>query len=227
MKTIRGGMTTRRRNRLLPLICLTALLAGCSGIGGPPPDIDYYALEYDPPAADAGAPLPFVLRVDRFGVSPFYDSNRIVYRDADYRRDAYVYHRWWAGPAEMVPHFLARDLDASQAFKSVFVFDRSLPATHVIEGTVAEFFELDDPDGWRAVLTLRIALIRPDEPDVSRRILLQRSYREQEPCDRKTPQALAAAMSRAMSRASRAIVADIRQRLRMAAANPENGARTP
>ena len=218
----------RFRSLLLPVLLLAALAPGCGGIGDPPPDIDYYALEYDPPALDAGAPLPFVLRVDRFGISPFYDSNRIVYRDADFRRDAYVYHRWWANPAEMVPHFLARDLEATGRFKSVFVFDRNLPATHVIEGSVETFHERDEPGKWWAALTLRIALIETDEPDVSRRILLQRSYTEQEPCERKTPGALAAAMSRAMARASAAIATDVFHRLREAAdPEPQGGDRTP
>lgn len=219
---------TRFRFLLLPLLLLTALAAGCAGIGGPPPDINYYALEYDPPVIDARGVFPFVLRVDRFGISPFYDSNRIVYRDADFRRDAYIYHRWWANPAEMVPHFLARDLEATGRFRSVFVFDRNLPATHVIEGTVETFYERDEPGKWWAVLTLRIALIEADEPDVSRRILFQRSYTEQEPCERKTPRALAAAMSGAMARASKAIVGDIHRRLQKTAdADPEGGASMP
>lgn len=218
----------RFRSLLLSVLLLAALAPGCGGIGDPPPDIDYYALEYDPPVIAARGVLPFVLRVDRFGISPFYDSNRIVYRDADFRRDAYVYHRWWANPAEMVPHFLARDLEATGRFKSVFVFDRNLPATHVIEGTVETFHERDEPGKWWAVLTLRIALIETDEPDVSRRILLQRSYTEQEPCERKTPRAVAAAMSRAMARASAAIAADVFHRLREAAdPEPQGGDRTP
>ncbi len=213
----------RFQSFLLPMVFLAALAAGCSGFGGPPPDINYYAPEYDPPAIDAHQPLPFVLRVNRFGVDPFYDSNRIVYRHADFRRDAYVYHRWWASPAEMVPHFLARDLESTGLFKGVFVFDRHLPATHVLEGNVEAFYEHDEPDAWQAILSLRISLIAADEPDVSRRILFQKSYADREPCARKTPEALTAAMSRAMARTSESILTDIYRRLEAVSLSPFRG----
>ncbi len=206
-------MDRSRHPLWLILSFLVLLAAGCTGLGGPPPDIAYYAPEYDPPAIVTRGPLPVVLRVDRFGISPFYDATRIVYRDADFRRDAYVYHRWWANPSEMVPHFLARDLRATGGFNGVFVFDGPRTATHVLEGTIGGFHEHDTPDAWWAVLSVDIALVASNEPDVSRRVLLQRSYTEREPCDRKTPAALAAAMSRALARMSRAVLTDVYGRL--------------
>ena len=210
----------RCRPLLRTLILAAALTAGCGGIGGPPPQIDYYALEYDPPARAAQKPLPVVLRVGRFGISPLYDDRRMVYRTAEFRRDAYVYHRWWANPAEMVPHFLARDLEATGLFKGVFVFDPHLPATHVLEGNVEAFYEEDRPEAWWAVLSLRISLLSADEPDASRRVLFQASYAQRQPSDRKTPEALAAAMSRAMARASESILADVYRRLETAVSSP-------
>ncbi len=222
-RSVRG----RSGAAFLPAILLTVFTAACGGIGDPPPDIDYYALEYDPPALAADRPISSVLRVDRFGIDPLYDASRIVYREGRFRRDAYIYHRWWANPAEMVPHFLARDLRSSGLFQGVFVFDRTLPATHVVEGNVNAFYELDGPDGWWAVLSLRISLIAADEPDVTRKILFQRDYGRREPTAQKTPQALAAAMSRAMARTSEAIVKDIYHRLERAAGPDPRGGVAP
>jgi cholesterol transport system auxiliary component len=222
------GRATSVRGRLvpalLPVLLLAALTAACGGIGDPPPDIAYYTLEYDPPVVEADRPLPVVLRVDRFGIDPLYDANRIVYREGRFRRDAYVYHRWWANPAEMVPHFLARDLKSTGLFQGVFVFDRTLPATHVVEGNVDAFYESDGPDGWWAVLSLRISLLAANEPDVTRKVLFQRDYHRREPTDEKSPRALAAAMSRAMARTSQAMVTDIYHRLERAAPGSRGGA---
>jgi hypothetical protein len=74
---------------------------------------------------------------------------------------------------------------------------------------VEAFYERDGADRWEAVLALSVTLIAEGEPDVSRRVLHQESYREVEPCVRKNPRSVSEAMSRAMERASRRIVTDL------------------
>jgi hypothetical protein len=56
-------------------------------------------------------------------------------------------------------------------------------------------------------------LMAPDEPDVTPKILFQKTYRSSKPCRQKNPRALAEAMSLAMSEASAKIIDDVYQHL--------------
>jgi cholesterol transport system auxiliary component len=189
------------------------ILAGCAGVRQAPDAIRYYTLEYPPPEAPAGEPGACILRIERFQAAPAYATNRIIYRETAFERQAYTYHRWRASPADLVAFFLARDLRRANVCTAVHAYDSRFAASHAVEGSVEQFLEDDGPDHWEAVLSLSIALVRENEPDVSRRVLLQRVYTERAVCSEKSPAALAAAMSAAMSRASLAIHKDIRNRL--------------
>ena len=82
-------------------------------------------------------------------------------------------------------------------------------ASYSIEGSVDEFFEWDSPEGWRAVLALNITVIVAGEPDISKRILMQKSYRTTPPCQEEHPRGLAETMSRAMRELSEKIILDV------------------
>ncbi len=193
----------------LVLLLLILFSGGCSWLRNPPEKIAYYALEYDPPTVVAFQTLPQVIRVDRFRVSPLYNSQKMIYREGPFERDAYVYHKWWANPGDMIADYLARDLRASELFSGVFLGERTATAGHILEGFVDAFYELDGPDIWYGVVALNITLLDATEPDITRRILLQKKYSTREICEEKTPVALAQAMSSAMYRISAAIITDI------------------
>lgn len=171
--------------------------------------IDYYTLEYPPPETQTTASVPAALAVRHFQIAPAYNTNKIVYREKEFVRNTYHYHKWRANPAELVAYFLARDLQHSAAFQAVFTPDQSQPVTHFLEGTVDDFFEYDLAQTWEAVLSVSVTLLKAKEPDISKRILLQRHYSVRKPCQRKNPQALASAMSEAMAELSQRIRNDI------------------
>jgi ABC-type uncharacterized transport system auxiliary subunit len=190
--------------------CLVLLLVGCIGPArNPVHKIDYYTLEYAAPVADSRATLPVILGVQRFQTAPEYRGNQIVYRDRHYNRNAYAYHKWRAHPGELVSFFLARDLQSSGRFRAVFSPEQNQTATHLIEGAVEEFFEYDDDQAWRAMLSVSITLLKENEPNITRRVVFQKQYRLSKPCQRKNPQALAAAMSQAMAELSPMILNDV------------------
>ncbi|MBI4619690.1 MAG: membrane integrity-associated transporter subunit PqiC [Desulfobacterales bacterium] len=197
------------RKAFFLFVLLTLFIGGCLGIKKPIRKIDYYTLEYDPPKVMEFSSLPFVIRIDRFSVAPLYNSNRIVYREKQFKRDTYNYHKWHANPGDLVTYFLARDMRQSSLFKGVIVLNSRMSSSHIIEGTVDEFFEQDNKDLWEGVLSVNIALMTENEPDISRSILFQKRYSVREPCRQKNPRALAEAMSRAMSRISGMIISDV------------------
>ncbi|MBW2059882.1 MAG: membrane integrity-associated transporter subunit PqiC [Deltaproteobacteria bacterium] len=193
---------------------LVLLLGGCMKAKHPGHQIEYYTLEYEPPAVAELEPIPVVLRIERFGVAPNFNTNRIVYRERSYRREAYVYKRWRSNPADLVTYFLSRDIKRSGLFQAVLPYDTRVAPSYVIEGTVDEFVEWDTTALWEAVMSLSITLMDENEPDISKRILFQKTYQVSEPCRERKPAALAEAMSRAMAKISAEIIQDLHARLK-------------
>ena len=193
---------------LLPIICLALTLAACMDLKQPRNKIEYYTLEYDPPAPDHHPPLSAPIRVNQFSVSPIYNTNRIIYREGLFKREAYVYHKWRANPADVVTYLLRRDLQQSGLFKAVVSRESRLPSAYVLEGSVDEFLEWNKKTGWEAYLSLSVTLMQENEPDISKKILFQKTYFASKACREKNPGALAEAMSLAMSEISAQIMLD-------------------
>ena len=191
------------------IFCGLFCLAGCSALKNPKPKIHHFTLEYTVLKIEDLKPIDAVLRVDRFGVAPAYNSNRMIYRDKSFKRDEYVYSKWIGNPGDIVTYFLARDLRDSGLFKAVFTYKSHLAASYAMEGSVDEFFEWDTPEGWDAVLGLSITLVVLQEPDISKRILFQKSYRVTRRCKEEHPRGFAETMSLAMQEVSLKIIRDV------------------
>jgi cholesterol transport system auxiliary component len=147
-------------------------------------------------------------------VAPIYNTNQIIYRDQSFKRDAYAYFKWRANPGDLVTHFLNRDIRTAGLFKAVLPFDSRSASSHMLEGTVDEFFEWDTEENWKAVLSISITLMVDTEPDISKRIIFQKSYGTTKACEQKHPKALAQSMSQAMAEISGKIIADIYSHLK-------------
>ena len=194
----------RKREWFALLLLLS--LTSCASMKQPSLKFDHYTLEYASPELGDLPQLPVMLKVERFTVSPLYDTRQIVYRDQSFKRETYTYHRWRAHPADLVTDYLARDMRYSGLFRAVLEEGSTVPPTHILEGSVDEFFEWDAQEGWKAVLTLSATLIRAKETDTAGRIIFQRTFHAVQPYREKTPAGLAAAMSEAMSRVSKDVM---------------------
>jgi cholesterol transport system auxiliary component len=194
---------------LMLLLGLALTLAACLNPGQPKNKVEYFTLEYVPPLVGTHRPLPHVIRVQQFSVSPHYNSNRIIYRDKSYKRQAYTYYKWQANPAKLATYFLSRDLRESGLFKAVLPADSRFAPAFALEGTVNDFLEKDGESTWEAVLSVSIAFLDEKEPDISQKIIFQKTYHASKPCRQKNPRALAAAMSSAMSVISSELTTDI------------------
>jgi len=191
------------------LCVLPFMIGACVNMKQPRNKIEFYTLEYDPPKIEAHKPLPSVIKVERFNVAPIFNTNRIIYRDSSFKRSSYQYHRWRANPGDFVSYFLGRDIKKSGLFKAVIPYDSRFPCSYILEGSVDEFLEWDTKDQWEALLSITITLIADKEPDISKRIFFQKSYRSSKPCKQKHPRALTEAMSQAMSEVSGQTIKDI------------------
>ncbi len=188
---------------------LSIFLFSCVNVKQPRSKVDFFTLEYEPLRIDGLSSLPDVIRLVRFNVAPAYDSNRIIYRDQSYKRNSYFYYKWQSNPGDLITHLLCRDMRYSGLFLAVLPSDSKLYPTHLLEGMVDEFFELDMDDSWNAVLSVTITLTAQNELDKGKGILFQKSYNIKKPTGQRRPEALAEAMSQAMSALSRDIIKDV------------------
>jgi len=200
----------RRNIKLSVLIVLIACFtSGCFGFSNPDKMISYYTLEYNAPKIEGLKNVPFAIMIERFQVAPMYDSNKIIYRNSEFKRESYSYHRWRTNPGDIITHLLARDFKETSLFKAIFTLDSRYPSTHILRGTVEEFYEKDGKDYWESVLSLSVALIKKDEIDPLKSIIFQKEYNMKEVCSKKNPLALVEAMSKSMEKLSNVIIKDV------------------
>ena len=103
----------RNKRTLIWMLCFVLLCGGCLYLKQLRNKVEYYSLEYEPPDEGDRQPLPLAITVEQFTVSPIYNINRIIFRDASFRREAYVYYKWRANPGDIVTRFLKRDMQQS------------------------------------------------------------------------------------------------------------------
>ena len=193
---------------LLAVICMLSI-AGCIGKPAAPNTVYYDARDYETDSVRAVRRLPVVLRVNRFSVSPPFNTQRIVYATKDLHRNSYPYHQWIAVPGDLLSYLLARDLEYFNGFAAVMPPDASQSATHEVYGWVEEFIENDTHNPWQASVRIHITLASALDPDPGRRIVMQKRYHQTADCKAKTPAALAEAMSNAVAAIYREAVKDI------------------
>jgi ABC-type uncharacterized transport system auxiliary subunit len=196
----------RLRKFLIPSVILALSITACTTMRQPSEKIDFYTLEYATPRVEDLKPIPATILVERFTVSPLYNSTQIIYRDMSFKREAYAYHKWAANPGDLATYFLARDMRNSGLFKAVSPGASMMEAQYVLAGSVDEFLESDTVKAWKAVLALSTTLMINDEPDISKKIIFQKTFRSTRPCKQKNPMGVAEAMSEAMSEVSGQII---------------------
>jgi len=199
----------RIAGKLTSSLFIVIMISACFTASNPVYKNNYYTLEYNSPEFKNFSPIPVIVRMHNFSASPHYNTNKIIFRENEFKRSAYNYHRWHVRPGKLVTHFLKRDLQQSGLFKAVIPEGSGIPETHFIEGSVEEFYELDEKDSWKAVLTVIITLRLSKEHDITQSILFQKSYTVRENCLEKKPAAFIESMSRAMSKLSKAIISDV------------------
>lgn len=197
------------RSTIIYCCILMLFLGACLTLRQPGNKISHYTLEYDAPKTEGLSPLPYTLRIERFTVAPVYNTSRIVYRDASFKREEYEYHKWRSNPGDLIPSFLGRDLRQSNLFQAVLPSGSGASAMFVVEGSVDEFLEWESLDRWEAVLSCTLTVITKQEADITKKIILQKTYTVRKPCEHKNPRSLASAMSTAMAELSAEAVKDI------------------
>jgi ABC-type uncharacterized transport system auxiliary subunit len=171
-----------------------ALGLGACSLAGRTPEMRYYVLALPEPATPQ---LSAPIRVDGLTVEEPYTGRQIAYRTSPYRLDYYSYHRW-AGRPQSVVGSAVRDY-LERATRG----DDGPPIE--ITAHIRRLEEVDAPDGWFADLALDVTARRDGE------VVLEHAYAEREPAAVRNPEAVVAAMSRALARILEQLVSALAQ----------------
>lgn len=96
--------------RVLPLVAVCALIAGCGFFRRP--DNQFYSLDTIAPAAPVAAVTGLPIGIEAIELPPGLDRRGVVLRERDHRLEVRGTHQWAAPLEEMVIHTLAFDLAA-------------------------------------------------------------------------------------------------------------------
>ncbi|NWG03072.1 MAG: membrane integrity-associated transporter subunit PqiC [Syntrophaceae bacterium] len=202
------------RMRIFFVVFLLPIALSCSLGGKPTYSVKHYVLEYPSPRMEGIQKINELIKVERFSVSPVFNSTAMVYRENPFGRDAYHYERWRVNPGEMVTDLVVRDLRNSGLFRAIFSYQDMEEARFLLEGQVEEFLELEEKDHWKAMLGIHITFLDQTKKDSVEKVVFQRSYRFAELFSEKTPEGLAGGMSKAMERFTRQLIRDLEKAMK-------------
>jgi hypothetical protein len=175
------GVARRRATATAAAALACGALAACS-FSRPTPETRYYTLTVP------GAPsthLDSAVKVGVFTADQPYAAERFAYRSSPYLLEYYTYHRWAGNPRVLVASAIRDYLDHAAG-------DGTPPLE--IQGHIRRLEEVDAPEQWSAALALDLSVARGGV------VLFQKSYAETEPAEKRNPEAVAAALSRALGR---------------------------
>jgi len=193
---------------LIVIAVFIMIIGGCTNIKHAPLEIHYYTLEYDPPQPETSGHLPYIIKIEQFQTSPLYDSTRMIFKNEDFKRDEYTYHKWRALPGEFVAYFIARDFSETDRFQAALFYESTLPYTHIVTGVVEDFY-LQAGNSSEAILSVSVNLVDNTHRNDGNKILMQKKYRRGIETQKSGPQGLAESLSMAMQQISSEILEDV------------------
>jgi uncharacterized lipoprotein YmbA len=178
----------------LLLACLA--LAGCA-LAQSTPEMHYYVLAT---ARDVTPRLDAPVRVGEFTIADPYATRQIAYRTSPYVLAYYNYHRWAGRPQAVVANAVREYLERAS-------HGGIGPAFEVV-ADVRQLEEVDEPGKgkWQGAIALDLVVTRDGKP------VLARSFAETEAAETRSPEAVVAAISRALGRIMEQVVTALAER---------------
>ena len=196
----------RSKGLFIPMLIL--FMAGCMG-AQPTSRTQYYMLDYAPPAIKDMVRLDESLKVERFSVAQFYNSNSMIFRTGSIGLDKLPYDRWGTNPGYMVADYLIRDFRQTGLFRGIFSYQDTDVVRFLLEGSITEFLAVEQKDGRKALLTIYVTLLDLNQTDSTKKIVFQKSYSHTAPCKENSAEGLAMGLSESLERLSGQIIGDV------------------
>jgi cholesterol transport system auxiliary component len=183
--------------------CLAVIMmcpTGCLDLKKSYPEKRSFVLDVGAPPQETPANGAIVLKINKLRVSPLFAGRAMVYRVADLQYESDFYDEWFVAPGTLVTQQVHEWLSRSSGFKTVVVGTNHVEPTHLLEGTVTEFYG-DFRAAPRAVLGLELYLLDA----IHERQFFRRTYHQDVPLSDQSSDALA----RGLTEALRAVLVDI------------------
>ena len=174
-------------------ICLTAA-GGCLDLKKGYPEKRSFVIDVGVPPQEGPSKGDMVLKIHKLRVSPLFAGRAMVYRVADLQYESDFYDEWFVAPATLVTQQLHNWLSRSTGFQLVVYGTNHVEPTHLLEGTVTEFYG-DFRDAPRAVLGLELHLL---DALHEHQAFFRRTYRQDVPLSDRSPDALAHGLTEAL-----------------------------
>jgi len=183
--------------------CLAVIMmcpTGCLDLKKSYPEKRSFVLDVGAPPQETPANGAIVLKINKLRVSPLFAGRAMVYRVADLQYESDFYDEWFVAPGTLVTQQVHQWLSRSAGFEMVVVGTNHVEPTHLLEGTVTEFYG-DFRAAPRAVLGLELHLLDA----IHERQFFRRTYHQDVPLSDQSSEALA----RGLTEALRAVLVDV------------------
>ena len=191
------------RSRTAAGTCLAIIMmcpTGCLDLKKSYPEKRSFVLDVGAPPQETPANGAIVLKINKLRVSPLFAGRAMVYRVADLQYESDFYDEWFVAPGTLVTQQVHQWLSRSAGFEMVVVGTNHVEPTHLLEGTVTEFYG-DFRAAPRAVLGLELHLLDA----LHERQFFRRTYHQDVPLSDQSSDALA----RGLTEALRAVLVDV------------------
>ena len=183
--------------------CLAVIMmcpTGCLDLKKSYPEKRSFVLDVGAPPQETPANGAIVLKINKLRVSPLFAGRAMVYRVAELQYESDFYDEWFVAPGTLVTEQVHHWLSNSAGFQLVMLGTNHVEPTHLLEGTVTEFYG-DFRAAPRAVLSLELHLLDA----IHERQFFRRTYHQDVPLSDRSSDALA----RGLTEALRAVLVDV------------------
>ena len=178
------------------IVAATLLLAGCMSLAKLPPR-EYYVLNDLGTAAVSmrGEQNDRALLISETSVSPFYDTQSLVFSRAPGQRAYYQFAAWTERPGSRLTELLLRRLYARGSFRSVSATSAGAKGDLVLNTRLEEIYH----DASASPGSVRIEMSAELVDRVQHAIVAQRSFAQSAPTGADTAPAAVVAFDRALT----------------------------
>ena len=178
-------------------ICLAVIVvggAGCLDLKKSYPEKRSFVIDVGAPQQQTPPNGAIVLKINKFRVSPLFTGRAMVYRVADLQYESDFYNEWFVAPGTLLTQQVHQWLSQSGGFQLVMAGTNHVEPTHLLEGTVTEFYG-DFRATPQAVLGLELLLL---DAGHGRQPFFRRTYHQAIPLRDRSSEALARGLTEAL-----------------------------
>ncbi|MFI5247816.1 MAG: hypothetical protein ACHQWV_04600 [Nitrospirales bacterium] len=199
------------------LVCLASVLlamAACLNLNKSYPAKRSFVLDVSSESRESTSEATMVLKISKFRVSPLFVGRAMVYRIGELEYENDFYDEWFVSPGALLTQQFHDWLSKTGRFRFVLVGTNHIEPTHLLEGSVAEFYgDYRLAASPKAIFGIELLLL---DGLKERQAIFRRTYHEEVPLADRSPDALAGGLTQAV----RLVLVDLERELAEVALRP-------